>query len=103
MGEEVRRTKLGHQLNSVRLIVDREDFPNVEACAILIKEALSAILQAAGISYSLTGRAYKEKATEGAITVDLNGDSCKCQGLQCVDILLQVVQRQLPGFSAAGG
>jgi hypothetical protein len=65
-----------------------------------MKEAVAATFQAAGMSYRLTGSALREEATEGAIAVDLAGDSRKCKGLQYVDILLQVVQRQLPGFAA---
>jgi len=102
LGDEVRRTGLGRQLRSVRVIVDREDFPNADVCAVLMKEAVSATSQAAGMSYRLTGSTFREEATEGAIAVDLAGNSSECQCLQCVDILLQVVQRQLPGFSAAG-
>jgi hypothetical protein len=101
--DEARRTNLGNQLRSVRVIVDREDFPDPETCAVLMKEAVAATFQAVGMSYKLTGRALREKATEGAIVVDLAGDSHKCKGLQYVDILLQVVQRQLPGFVTTVG
>ncbi|TKJ39599.1 MAG: hypothetical protein CEE38_02435 [Planctomycetes bacterium B3_Pla] len=102
LGDEVRRTRLGGQLRSVRVIVDHENFPDTETCAVLMKEAVAATFQAAGMSYRLTGSAFRQKAIEGTISVDLAGNSCKCKGLQYVDILLQVVQRQLPGFAANG-
>jgi hypothetical protein len=96
-GDKVRETGLAPQLRSVRVVVDREDFPDTETCAVLTKEAVAAIFQAAGMSYVLTGTWFREKPAEGAVTVDLGGDSARCAGLQYVDILLQVVQRQLPG------
>lgn len=102
LGDEVWRTGLGGQLRSVQVIVDHENFPDTETCAVLMKWAVAATLQAMGMSYRSTGSAFREEATEGAITVDLAGNSCKCNGLQCVDILLQVVQRQLPGFTSTG-
>jgi hypothetical protein len=98
LGDRVKEKGLGPQLRSVRIVVDRENLPDVGRCAALVKEAVAAMFQAAGMSYTSTGRWFKEKPDEGAIVIDLSGDSTSCVGLQYVDILLQAVQRQLPGF-----
>ena len=57
----------------------------------------AASLQHAGMSVVRTGKALHEDVRYGSITVDLDADSATSAGLQFTDILLQAVQRQLPG------
>jgi hypothetical protein len=93
---DIRRTGIGSQLGSAKIIVDREDFPKPAGCANLVKAFVSASLQAAGMSYRLTGSAAREEPEEGAVTVDVHSDSAAHAGLQYCDVLLQAVQQQLP-------
>lgn len=92
----LRSTGTAACLAEVRVLIDREDFPRpVEACAKLIKAFVSAGLQAAGMSFRGTGRAPRESAEEGAISVNIHADSSGSAALQLTDILLQVVQARL--------
>jgi hypothetical protein len=50
----------------------------------------------------LTGKALRESPDEGAVRIDMDADSRQIPGLQVVDILLQAVQRRLPGYVAKG-
>jgi hypothetical protein len=96
---EISKTEIGLQLKSVELIIDRENFPDEEKCGILIKFFLSAGLQSSGMDYSLTGKAHKELANQGAISVNASGDSKNCAGIIFVDILLQAVLRKVMPIS----
>lgn len=95
---EIKRRQLGPQLASVIVTVDREDLPEVGEGADFLKLLLAASLQAAGMPVRLTGKALREGWNEGAVKIDLNGNSQHSPGLQLTDILLQVVQRKLPGY-----
>lgn len=92
---EIDRVNLGNQLKSVEIIIDRENFPNEDRCGILIKSSVAASLQTAGMAYTITGSAYKEKADEGAIIINVCGKSKESSGLTYVDILLQAVLRKV--------
>ena len=53
------------------------------------------------MSFRLTGRAARESASEGVVVIDVDGESRKHGGLQLVDVLLQVVDRELlPGYDS---
>lgn len=92
---EISRRNVGHQLRSVEVVIDRENFPDEGKCGLLIKTFLAAALQSVGMSCSLTGRAFRELANEGAVTVDVSGESESSVGIRYVDILLQVVLRKV--------
>jgi hypothetical protein len=92
----LRSTRTASRLGRVELVIDRENFAHpIKSCGKLVKAFVSSGLQAAGMSYRLTGRAPSEEPHQGAVTVDVEGDSRQVVGLQLVDILLQVVQRQV--------
>lgn len=92
---EISRANMGNQLKSVKIIIDRENFPDEEKCGILVKSFMVAGFQSSGMDYVLTGKAYKEKADEGAIIVNVSGESKDIPGLIFVDILLQAVLRKV--------
>ncbi|MCA8972148.1 MAG: hypothetical protein KDC95_20340 [Planctomycetes bacterium] len=95
---ELKRVRMGRQVGAVRMLVDREDLPTPSVAASLVKTMIAASFQDAGMSLATTGSAYEERPEQGAITVNMEGDSSAYAGLQLVDILLQAVQRRLPGF-----
>jgi len=95
---EIKRVGVGSQLASVRLLVDREDLPSPSTASSFVKAALAASFQSAGMSLSTTGTAHDEDPQEGAVTVEMDSDSSASSGIQLADILLQAVQRRLPGF-----
>lgn len=47
------------------------------------------------MSNVLTGKAFKEKANEGAIIVNVDGESKSSVGIRYTDILLQAVLRKV--------
>lgn len=97
--EEVRRADLGPQLGSVEIVLDREDIPLPHDCAEFLRLFIAASLQAVGMSARLTWRTLNEEPDRGAITVNPNAESMKTPGVQFVDVLIQGVQRGLPGYS----
>lgn len=98
--QEIRRTRVGHQLSRVELLVDREALPSPAKAGELVKTMFAASLQHAGMSLAKTGRAYEETPQEGAVRVDMDANSAVSSGLQLVDVLLQAVQRRLPGYGS---
>lgn len=92
---EIEKRKLGHQLKSVEIVIDNENFPNEKDCGVLIKHIISAGLQGAGMHYTLTGNAFDEHAQEGAVNVNVVGESENVVGIRFVDILLQRVLRKV--------
>lgn len=96
---EIERVRLGSELRTVSILVDREDFPAPSRCAELLKLHIAAELQAVGMSVKLTGRVFRERYSEGAITIDVGSDSSASFGLELTDVLIQAVQRRLPGYS----
>jgi hypothetical protein len=92
---EIEKRKLGHQLKSVEVVIDNENFPNEKDCGVLIKHIISAGLQGAGMHYALTGKALDEHAQEGAVNVNVAGESEDVVGIRFVDILLQRVLRKV--------
>jgi len=92
---EIKHRNLGHQLKSVKFVIDRENFPNEARCGVVVKAFVAAGLQGAGMDCSLTGKAFREKANEGAVFVDVSGESEKHVGIRYVDILLQAVLRKV--------
>ena len=92
---EIEKRKLGHQLKSVEVVIDNENFPNEKDCGVLIKHIISAGLQGAGMHYTLTGKALDEHAQEGAVNVNVAGESEDVVGIRFVDILLQRVLRKV--------
>lgn len=92
---EIKRTQLGGQLKSVRLVIDNENFPNEAQCAGVVKSFFAAGLQSAGMDCSLTGTAFREKSYEGPVSVNVSGKSEKDAGIRYVDILLQAVLRKV--------
>ena len=97
---ELKRVRIADQLCAVKVVIDRENFPEPSSvCADLLKLHVAASLQAAGMSVRLTGRAPFEIHDEGAVVIDVNADSRNIPGLQVVDVLLQAVQRRLPSYS----
>lgn len=100
---QLRATGTASRLGRATLVIDREDFPQpVTECGALVKAFMCSGLQGAGMSYRTTGRAMKEATDEGAVVVEVHGDSSAHAGLQLVDILLQVVQRQLQDAAPTG-
>ncbi len=97
--KELKRTSLGAQLGSVKIVLEREDIPLPRDCAEFLRLFVVASLQSVGMSARLTWRALREAPDEGAITIDPGAESADNPGLQFVDILLQGVQRGLPGYS----
>lgn len=93
--DEIKRTRLGGQLKSARLIVDSENFPNETQCGIVVKSFFAAGLQSAGMAYSLTGTTFREEAHEGNVSVNVAGKSENDAGIRYVDILLQAVLRKV--------
>jgi len=94
---EIKKTNIGQQLKSVTIEIDRENFPNEKICSKLIKDFFASGLQSSGMDITLTGKAYKENADEGAVKVNTSGDSKKSIGINFVDILLQdVLRKSLP-------
>lgn len=96
---EIARVNIGNQLKSVEITIDRENFPNEARCGILIKSFIAASLQTVGMACSITGSAYKEKADEGAVVINVCGKSKESSGLTYVDILLQAVLRKVEPHS----
>jgi hypothetical protein len=92
---EIKKCKLGHQLKSVEIVIDNENFQNEKDCGVLFKHIISAGLQSAGMHYTLTGKALKEHAQEGAVNVNVTGKSEDVVGIRFVDILLQAVLRKV--------
>lgn len=92
---EIKRTKLGRQLKSVRIIIDKENFPNEARCGVVVKSFVAAGLQGAGMDCSLTGKAFREEANEGFVIVNVSGESENYVGIRYVDILLQAVLRKV--------
>jgi hypothetical protein len=99
---EITRVKLGPQLRSAHVVVDEENLPSPESTRRFLASFVAAGLQGAGMSYRRTGGCFRRINTGGChVAVDACAKSEKHAGLQYVDILLQVVQRKLPGFTAA--
>lgn len=96
---EIEKRKLGHQLKSVEVVIDNENFPSEKDCGILVKHIISANLQGAGMHYALTGKALDERAQEGAVNVNVAGESENVVGIRFVDILLQRVLRKVMPIS----
>ncbi|MDA3821831.1 MAG: hypothetical protein PF450_04350 [Bacteroidales bacterium] len=92
---EIKRTRLGRQLKSVRVVIDKENFPNEARCGVVVKAFVAAGLQGAGMDCSLTGKAFREEANEGSVIVNVSGKSEKHAGIRYVDILLQAVLRKV--------
>ena len=92
---EVERCKLGKQLKSVEVTIDNENFPKEKNCGVLIKHFVAAGLQRVGMHYTLTGKALEERANEGAIVINVAGNSENVVGIRFVDILLQAVLRKV--------
>ena len=97
--EELKLRSLGPQLRSVSVVLDREDIPLTRDCAEFLRLFLVPSLQAVGMSARITWRSLREAPGTGAIMVEPDADSRTYSGLQFVDILLQGVQRGLPGYS----
>ena len=95
---EIQRVRLGRQISSAELHVDRENFSLPSVCAKMLKQFFAAALQSVGMSTRTTGCAWTESPKQGAVRVDVDCDSRCSVGLQYVDILLQAVQRKLPGY-----
>jgi len=98
---ELERVHLGPQVGSVRVLVDQEGLPEPAQAADLVKLHVAASLQAVGMSVRLTGKALREGHDKGAVVVDMNADSRDFPGLQLTDMLLQLVQRKLPGYGGS--
>lgn len=96
---ELERKALGPQLGAARIVLDREDIPLPRDCSEFLRLFIATSLQAAGMSRRLTWRALWMDGGSGAVTVSPEADSAHSAGLQMVDILLQGVQRGLPGYS----
>lgn len=92
---EIKRTELGGQLKSARIVIDNENFPNEERCGVVVKSFFAAGLQSAGMDCSFTGTAFREEANEGAVKISVAGESEKNAGIKYVDILLQAVLRKV--------
>jgi hypothetical protein len=98
---EISRVSLGPQVRSARIVIDQEDLPAPERTNRFLTSFFAAGLQNAGMSFRRTGGCFRRVDTGGCyVTVDGSAKSDEHAGLQYVDILIQVVQRQLPGFSA---
>jgi hypothetical protein len=100
---EIARVNLGPQLPSAHIAIDEENLPTPELTNRFLTGFVAAGLQGAGMSFRRTGGCFRRLNTGGChVTVDASAESDKHAGLQYVDILLQVVQRQLRGFTAKG-
>ncbi|MDO8141870.1 MAG: hypothetical protein Q6358_10265 [Candidatus Brocadiales bacterium] len=95
LATEIARIELGYQLKSVEVVIDRENFPIEEKCGVLIKSFVAAALQCAGMDCTLTGRAYRERENDGAIVINVAGESENSVGIRYVDLLLQTVLRKV--------
>jgi hypothetical protein len=99
---EIARVGLGPQLRSARVIADHENLPTPDLTNRFLTGFIAAGLQGAGMSFRRTGGCFRRVNVGGChVTLDASGKSQDYAGLQYVDILLQVVQRQLPGFGRA--
>jgi hypothetical protein len=97
---EIARVNLGPQLRSVRVVVDHENLPSPERTNRFLKGFVAAGLQGSGMSFRRTGGCFRRIDTGGCnVVVEESAKSHEHSGLQYVDILLQVVQRQLPGYT----
>jgi hypothetical protein len=100
---EIAKVNLGPQLRSARVVIDEENLPTPKLTNRFLTSFVAAGLQGAGMSNRRTGGCFRRVDTGGChVTVDAAAKSEEHAGLQYVDILLQVVQRQLPGFLAKG-
>jgi hypothetical protein len=97
---EIARVNLGPQIRSAQLIIDEENLPAPQRTNRFLTGFVAAGLQGAGMTFRRTGGCFRRVNTGGCdVSVDACAKSDKHAGLQYVDILLQVVQRQLPGFA----
>jgi hypothetical protein len=92
---EIKRIQLGAQLKSARIVIDQENFPDEAQCGVVVKSFIAAGLQSAGMDFSLTGKAFREEAREGSVSVNVAAKSGENTGVQFVDILLQAVLRKV--------
>ncbi len=100
---EIARVNLGPQLRSAHVMIDEENLPTPKLTNRFLTGFVAAGLQGAGMSNRRTGGCFRRINTGGChVTVDASAKSDKHAGLQYADILLQVVQRKLPGFTAKG-
>jgi len=98
---EIKRVNLGPQLRAVHILIDTENLPAPVLNNRFLTGFLAAGLQGAGMSFRRTGGCFRRVDKGGChVTVDGSAKSDQHAGLQYVDILLQVVQRQLPGYGA---
>jgi len=98
---EIERANLGAQLRSAHFIIDEENLPDPTIASRFLTAFSAAGLQGAGMTFRRTGGCFRRVNTGGChVTVAPSSKSDEHAGLQYVDILIQVVQRQLPGFSA---
>jgi hypothetical protein len=101
--DEIRRVNLGPQLRSASIVIDEENLPGPMPANRLLTAFFAAGLQSAGMSYRRTGGCFRRIDTGGChVTVNASAKSHECAALQYVDIHIQVVQRQLPGFTNKG-
>ncbi|HEV8603932.1 MAG TPA: hypothetical protein VGQ99_01120 [Tepidisphaeraceae bacterium] len=100
---EIARVNLGPQLRSAHVVIDEENLPTPELTNRFLTGFVAAGLQAAGMSFRRTGGCFRRLDSGGChVTMDASAKSDEHAGLQYADILLQVVQRQLPGFTRKG-
>ncbi len=100
---EIARVNLGPQLRSAQVVIDEENLPTPELTNRFLTGFVAAGLQGAGMSFRRTGGCFRRVDTGGChVAVDASAKSHQHAGLQYADILVQVVQRQLPGFPAKG-
>jgi hypothetical protein len=87
----------------LHVFIDDENLPTPELNNRFLAGFVAAGLQGAGMSFRRTGGCFRRVDIGGChVTLDASAKSDEHAGLQYVDILLQVVQRQLPGFTAKG-
>jgi hypothetical protein len=102
--DEIRRVNLGPQLRSAHIVVDEENLPCPRPTNRFLTAFFSAGFQSAGMSSRRTGGCFRRVDTGGShVTVNASAKSHEHAALQYVDIHIQVVQRQLPGFAATSG
>lgn len=100
---EIARVQLGPQLRSAHVLVDDENLPTPMLTNRFLTAFVASGLQGSGMSFRRTGGCFRRVNTGGChVTVDGSAKSHEHAGLQYVDILLQVVQRQLPRFTTKG-
>ncbi len=98
MREVLSGDQIAPMLAQLHLVADQENLPQSDRAAKLVRLFLAANANFAGMMTGSFADLESMSASDGSVSVDLNGRSSESAGLQLVDIMVQGVHRKLDGF-----